>query len=380
MNGQRIKHPLRLAILPDFREEDWPSMDFCAEMLVEHLEKRPLDRLAASRWNPTYRRRIAAIPFFGSRGSARNLDRLFNRFVTYPGFVKREAQRADFFHLCDHSYAHLLHALPSGRAGVFCHDLDTFRSILAPEREPRPRWFRAMTRRVLSGFEKAAIVFCTTEAIRAELIANNLADASKIIVAHNGIAPEFTPHGPLPGISTRYLLHVGSCIARKRIDVLLDCFAAVAKVTTDLTLLQIGGEWTPAQREQIILLGIASRIEQRRGISRGELAEYYRGTQLVLQPSEAEGFGLPIVEALASGAPVIAADIPVLREVGGDAAVYAPVGDVAKWVEVVGSILRDPSRLPERQSRLVWASRFSWAKQAETIADAYLQLAERIGI
>ncbi len=96
----------------------------------------------------------------------------------------------------------------------------------------------------------------------------------------------------------------------------------------------------------------------------------------MLLPSEAEGFGLPVVEALACGAPVIASDLPTLREVGGPAVVDAPVGDVPAWVERVRASLRDPSMLPARPERLARASRYSWAAQAKTIADAYLRLAE----
>ena len=65
----------------------------------------------------------------------------------------------DLFHVVDHTYAQLVHALPADRTGVYCHDLDAFRCLLEPAADPRPRWFRALARRILTGMQKAAVVF-----------------------------------------------------------------------------------------------------------------------------------------------------------------------------------------------------------------------------
>jgi glycosyltransferase involved in cell wall biosynthesis len=136
----------------------------------------------------------------------------------------------------------------------------------------------------------------------------------------------------------------------------------------------VGGEWTAPLQAQITRLGLASSVQQLRGISRSQLAGLYQQAAVVLQPSEAEGFGLPVVEALACGAIVVASDIPVLREVGGAAAVYCPVGDVSAWADTVSRLLDHPTSAPDRAARLAWASRFSWAEQARTIASAYRRL------
>lgn len=368
------EHPLRLAVIPDFGEEQWPSMDLCAEMLLKHLETAAEGRLVAERVCPPFRRRFTRIPLLGRKGVAHNADRFRNRYRLFPRFVRNRAADFDFFHVCDHSYAHLVHNLPAGRVGVYCHDLDTFRCLLDPRSEPRPRWFRSMMRNVLTGFEKAAIVFCTTQAIRSEIIRHALMEPSRIVVAPNGIAPEFSPSAPSRAVEAPYLLHVGSCIARKRIDVLLDVFATMRAAMPELSLVQIGGEWSAPQREQIERFGIGSHIKQIRGITRLELANWYRGASLVLQPSSAEGFGLPIVEALACGAPVVASDLPVLHEVGGPAVIFAPVADVPAWSTIVQNLLKNPSSIPPLESRLSWAGQFSWRRQAQTIADTYLKL------
>jgi glycosyltransferase involved in cell wall biosynthesis len=171
-----------------------------------------------------------------------------------------------------------------------------------------------------------------------------------------------------------WVLHVGTCIPRKRIDVLLDVVAAVRQTVPDVRLVKVGGEWSAEQRQRISRLGLAGAIMQIGGLARAELAEVYRRAGAVLVPSEAEGFGLPVIEALACGAPVVASDIPALREAGGPAAAYAPVGDVGAWADTVAKALTDPAAAPPRTGRLEWAARFSWTAHAETIARAYHRL------
>jgi glycosyltransferase involved in cell wall biosynthesis len=94
-----------------------------------------------------------------------------------------------------------------------------------------------------------------------------------------------------------------------------------------------------------------------------------------LLTSEAEGFGLPIIEALACGAVVMASDIPVLREVGGDAVVYCQVADVSDWVRILEQVLIDPTTsTPSMNLRLSQAGKYSWSAHAQIIAQSYLQL------
>jgi glycosyltransferase involved in cell wall biosynthesis len=370
-----------LGVAADFHEEGWPSMDLCAEMLLAHLGPVSAGRLRAERVGPPFRRRFGRLPGLRRRPAAFNADRLLNRLWDYPRYLRRRAAALDLVHVVDHSYAQLLHVLPPGTAGVYCHDLDTFRCLLDPRREPRPRWFRAMARHVLQGFQKAAVVFHSTGAVRRQIEAHGLIDPARLVHAPYGVAPEFGPDADprdahtLPELAGRpFLLHVGSCIPRKRIDVLLNVFTAAHARRSDLRLVQVGGEWTAAQREQIDRLGVAAAVHQVRGLGREELAALYRRAALVLQPSEAEGFGLPVAEALACGAAVVASDLPVLREVGGAAAVYRPAGDVPAWADTVLHLLDRPDAAPPRTARLGQAGRYSWPAHARTIADAYLRL------
>ena len=353
---------LRLAVVRDFRAEGWPSMDLCANQLLAHLP----ENVSAEDVAPPFRR-IASR--FGRAGF--NADRLFNRHVLLPPVVRRAALRTDCVHIVDHSYAHLALAVPPGRAGVYCHDLDAFRSILEPASEVRPRWYRALARRTLDGLCRAAVVFHSTNEMRAQILRHRLVDPGRLIHAPYGVAAEFTPVASEPvalsGIPDGpYLLHVGNDLPRKRIDVLLTVFAAVRTRMPQLKLVRVGD-------------GIGAADVHFSDLTRTQLAELYRRAALVLVPSEREGFGLPVIEALACGAPVLASDIPSLREAGGDAALYFPVADVPAWADAVVRLLTHPETTPPRKLRLAHAARFTWLAHARIIADAYLRLAERGG-
>jgi glycosyltransferase involved in cell wall biosynthesis len=172
------------------------------------------------------------------------------------------------------------------------------------------------------------------------------------------------------------LLHVGSNIPRKRIDVLLRVFAAVRRERPEARLVKVGGVFSADQATLAEELGVAGAVEHLPRCDRPTLAAVYRRASLVLQPSEAEGFGLPVAEALASGAPVLASDLPVLREVGGEAALYAPVGDVDAWAREALGLLdardRDaPGWLARRAAGLQRAGRYGWDAHVARLVEIY---------
>jgi glycosyltransferase involved in cell wall biosynthesis len=356
-------------------------MDLCAEMLIQHLQESHAGNVDPVHVCCAFRRRASRLPGLRRRAEAFNADRLLNRLWDYPRFARRLAGDFDLFHICDHSYSQLVHALPAERVGVFCHDLDTFRCLLEPTRFPRPRWFRSMARHILRGLQKAAIVFHTTVEVRREIERHDLVDGARLVQVPLGVAPEFRPWAAEPTTDKSaqanppFLLHVGSCVPRKRMDTLLDVFGAARGRFPSLRLVKVGGEWTAAQRAQIERLGIGSGLVQMSNLQRGEVAALYRQAALVLLPSDAEGFGLPVIEALACGSIVVASDIPVFREVGGDAVAYCPPGNAAAWAETVGELLADPGLAPARGIRLARARCYSWDSHARIIGAAYRRLA-----
>lgn len=377
----------RVGVVCDFAEERWPSMDLVGDMLVEHLSAASNGQWDPELIRPPMKQLISKLPLESVRSHCVNTDRLLNRFVVYPRLIHRVAGRFPLFHLVDHSYSHLLHHLGSAPAVVTCHDLDTFRCLLSPEADPRPRWFRSMAGRVLSGFKKAKHIICVSETIRQELLHTAWFSADKISVVHNGVHPSCTAD-PQPRVDhemeelarlqpgQNVLLHVGSTIPRKRIDVLLRVFSAIREKNPNAVLVRVGGAFTPAQEALADELHVSEAIRTMPFLDRVQLASLYRRADVLLLTSDAEGFGLPLAEALACGCPVVCSDLPVLREVGGQITQFCPPGDVENWASAVSGTLAVLSAAPEMRVRLrhqlvTAAQRFSWTENARRSAAIY---------
>src|SRR5205823_8930738 len=121
----------------------------------------------------------------------------------------------------------------------------------------------------------------------------------------------------------------------------------------DLRLIRVGGDFTGPLERRLRNLGLQTRTTALPFLDRRVLAAVYRRAALVLLPSEREGFGLPVIEAIACGTPVVASDLGCLREVGEESVTYCAVGDVEAWADAVASLIRErekePSRFDERR-------------------------------
>lgn len=384
---------LRVAVIADFAEERWPSMDLMAEMLDLYLRDTYASSIQATVVQPRFVHMFGRIAAARKSIAAFNADRILNRFIRYPLWLRANRHRFDLFHVLDHSYSQLVHHLPGDRTIVSCHDLDTFRCLLEPAREDRSKSFRAMTNHILRGLQRASRVICPSAVTRDALINHRIVSADRIRVLPYGVHPAFVAESDSAGRAEIELelgprnpkvleiLHVGSAIPRKRIDVLLDVFAAIRQEFKECRLIRAGGELTQAQRIQAERLGIADSITSLPFFqSREPVAELYRRATVVLMTSEAEGFGLPIIEAMACGAPVVASDIPVFREVAADRAPKCPVGDVEAWAGTVVGILREkrerPSLWTERSmAGRMHASRFTWKRWTDETVETYRAVA-----
>jgi glycosyltransferase involved in cell wall biosynthesis len=332
-------------------------MDLCADMLVKHAPQgTPIDVFL-----PKYQKILGLVP----SKMARNFDRWYNRWKVYPKEVVKLPKKTGFFHIMDHSYAHLANHLPKGRVGVYCHDLDAFRCILKPETEKRPEWFRKMMGRVFDGLIRARLIFCSTAITKKNLLDLGHWEHESIHVVPYGIAEEFRVDGNRE--SGEYILHVGSCIQRKRIDVLIEAFGLLSKKNSKLKLIQAGGNFSGEQKKQIQNLNLEARVEQRQNLTRDDLARLYRGARTLVITSDAEGFGLPVIESLACGTTVVASDLPEIMEAGGKLVSYFPKGNVGSCADAVQAVLENPCP----KQLLGFQEKWSWKVFSAAICNVY---------
>lgn len=360
-------------------------MDLVAEQLGEGL--RSQGRFEVATVAPAIPR-IARVALRTRPQLAFNADRLAFRFGWYPARLLASRRTSDLFHIADHTYAQLARALPAERTGIYLHDLDAFRSLRVKDPEVRPGWFRVLSSVTLSGLRRAALVFHSTRVLGEELHREGWVHPERLRLAPYGVSPAFTDHPrPAPELdqvlaplgSSRFVLHVGTSVQRKRLDVLFRTFASLRPSHPDLWLVQQGAALTPDQRSLIDALGIGGRLLQPPKLSTQTLAALYQRATLVLVTSEREGFGLPVIEALACGRPVVASDLPTLREAGGGAALYCPMGEVGTFANTCLALLSGSLHAPPREQRIAQAKRFSWSEHARLIEDAYWELFERHG-
>lgn len=386
---------LRVALLCNFAEEGWPSMDLAGDMLFEHLRHRHPGAIETDRLRPALRPRLTALRGLQSSPLAWKGDRLWNRMVEYPGWLKSRTREYDVFHIVDHSYAHLALILPPERTVVTCHDLDLFRCLTHPATEIRPLWFRMMARRVLKGLQAARHVIFVSESVRQQADRLGLISQSRSSIAYNGADHDSTVDTAAEREADRFigsslngsgckgpmLLSVGSTAPRKRVDVLLRVLAGVREEFPEVQLVRVGGPLTGPQQELAQRLGVAEAIVELPFLRRAVLTAVYQKADLLLQPSDAEGFGLPVVEAMAQGCPVLASDLPVLREVGGHAAIYCPAGNVSRWSITASNLLHRSRSDPAAWNVLCTqsrenAARFHWRDAADQVAAVYGQVIE----
>jgi len=252
--------------------------------------------------------------------------------------------------------AHFQHALPprlSCPAVVTLHDLSFERSRKAMPLKDTVA-FRATVPR---SARQAARVIAVSERTKRDAIELYGVSPERIVVIPHGVDPAFSPDAD--GAPGGYLLFVGAIQQRK--DPLAALTAAEA---LGLPLVVVGPEKEPGLAEELRRRG----ADVRGYVETTELAELYRGADALVLPSRYEGFGLPVVEAMACGTPVVASDDAALREVAGDAAVLAgPDG----FTEAVCRALGERDRLVA--AGLEHARWFSWAEAARRTVDVYLE-------
>ena len=252
--------------------------------------------------------------------------------------------------------AHFQHALPLGWDGpsvVTVHDLSFEREASA-----MGAWHRAIFKRVVPrAVNRARRVIAVSERTKRDLVELYRVPPEKVAVTPHGVDPAF---GPGENGSRDYLLYVGAIQERKN-----PLAAAEAAAQLGLPLVVAGPEREPALARELERRG----ADLRGYVEKDELAKLYRGAAALVLPSRFEGFGLPVLEAMACGTPVVATSDPALQEVAGEAALYAEPGELAGAIR----------RAIDERGRLVAAgfaraAQFTWDETARRTLDVYREV------
>ena len=263
--------------------------------------------------------------------------------------------------------AHFQHALPLGYSGpsvVTVHDLSFERDPSLMSLRDRLVFRTAVPRSA----RRASRVIVVSERTKFDLIELAQVPAERIAVVPNGVGEQFSPDGPEAN-GQPYALVVGSLEPRKDPLTAVEGFALLD--SGDLRLVFAGPDRGDgaAARAAVARRGLEQRVEFKGHVSGEELAALYRGAACLVFPSRDEGFGLPLLEAMASGVPVVATRAGALPEIAGDAAILVEPGSPVELAGGIERALADRERLVA--AGFERAKQFTWAETAERTLAVY---------
>ncbi len=298
------------------------------------------------------------------------LARIVWEQAAWPWAIRRE--KIDLIH----SMAFVTPFLSRHTAVVTVYDLSF---MIYPEAFPTAQriYLQTQTRRSV---RSARHVLTISESGRQDVHRYFDVPLEQISVVYPGVEARFQP---LPsaqvaafraskGLPERFLLHVGTLQPRKNIPVLLEALAQINR--PDLHLILVGGKgWLYDEIfARVQALGLEKRVRFVGYVPDEELPLWYNTAVLLTFPSVYEGFGLPLVQSLACGTPVIAADASAMPEAVGDAGWLFPPQDASALAERIIEACDDSNQLAQKRARgLAQGQRFSWRTAGLQTADIY---------
>lgn len=258
-----------------------------------------------------------------------------------------------------------------GKIVAACHDLIGMRFPQYFSRSAQAYWSHLQPQ----SMRHADQLLTVSNATKRDIVQLLNYPESKITVTPLAPKPIFTPARNTEEITRirrahnlprPYCLTVGTIEPRKNIGFLIEAYSTAKRNDHDLVIVgKKGWDW-PVVDQRIRQLHLQDRVKILEYITEADLVHIYAGATALLFPSRYEGFGLPILEAMASGIPVIASTASSIPEVGGDAALYADPSDHEAWREHISRIIGDMKlRADLSQRGIIHAHAFTWTDTAQ---------------
>ncbi len=343
---------------------------------------QPLENASPLRLSAFYHQRgeahldppIDQLPRVTTRLSVRPW-RLATALAYFTGFgMDRLFGDAQIFHATEH----LLPRLRRIRSVFTLHDL-----IFQFDPDSHKPLNIAFLKTMMPRFLKAAdAIIAVSECSRRDAVRLYGVPADKIRVIYEGVDPKFTPITDpvrLAKVRTDYqlpdhfILHLGTIEPRKNLPLL---FEAIQQLPTPLVVAGKPGWLTEPILAKVKELGVEDRVTFTGFIEDDDLPALISAASVVAMPSRYEGFGLPVLEAMACGTPVVSSNAASLPEVGGEAALYAWPDDVRSWIHLLQQTTTDEElRSSMREKGWKQAAKFRWEAMARETAKVYREVA-----
>jgi glycosyltransferase involved in cell wall biosynthesis len=349
-----------------------------ATQLVRELQNRPeVDLKVFEGWDPGNRKAGE----FGSQNVVARAARAFRGMAWSHGYFPYRLHREKFDLL--HSPAFVVPFSCPCPAITTIHDVSF---LLYPEHFER-RWRTYLEYTMPSILKSTSAIICVSQHAKEELLKFYQVSPEKVHVIYNGVdSGRFSASAQLDkdwarsiGLTRDYILHVGLLSWRKNLPMLLRALSGLRDkgrlknyqlvlAGPELSVLTGTREIHDSIRDQ----GLSEMVVLTGFVPEEKMPGLYAQARLLVMPSIYEGFGLPVVEAMASGTPVIASDTSSLPEVAGNAAILVSPTDEAAWGEAILRVLEDPATRDDlRRKGLVRARQFSWQRAAEETLALY---------
>ncbi|MFM7186618.1 MAG: glycosyltransferase family 4 protein [Armatimonadota bacterium] len=376
----------KLVILPNV--DEFPSVS------MSRFRKGFLERLPAhldTHWDLNVLHCSGVEPWMSwfPDASQQRLASIYGRWVKYPRAIRHID--ADVYHILDHSHATLAGSIDPARTVVTCFDIIPLLFIKGIVDVPYKPWVLRSFLKRIEAMRSCARVLCVSQSTRNDLITHAGFTPEQISIVPIGLEADFQAHPPgqvslqdeQADFAMRhkldqtraYILQVGTRNRYKNTPVVLEVLAQLKKAVPNVALLRVGADFFDDEKDLRDSLGLRREVFYLGRVSEADLRAVYRFAKVLHFPSLYEGFGWPVLEAMASGCPVLASDRASLPEVVGDLEYAVDPESIGVQVEKLHRLIADSAY---RDAAIVHglerASGYSWDATAHACVDVYAKV------